>query len=400
MVDAKLAPSMIIQSLLDTDLYKFTMMQVVLHHFPAAQVEYRYRCRTPGVNLRPYLNEIREEIGALCRLQFTGDELAYLGSLRFIRSDFIDFLGLFHLPAKCIAVTEGLRDGEIDITVRGPWLHTILFEIPVLAIVNEVYFRNVCKNPGWAEGRERLQHKMALVLDAPDLRDFRVAEYGTRRRFSHAWHEEVILTMKAQMGEHFAGTSNVWFAMKHGVLPLGTMAHEYLQACQALGPRLRDSQVFALEIWAKEYRGDLGIALSDVYGLEAFLRDFDMYFCKLFDGARHDSGDPFDWGERMIAHYDSNRVDPRTKTLIFSDALTFPRAIELTRRFAGRCKTAFGIGTNLTNDLGHEPLQIVMKMVRCNGQPVAKVSDAPEKTMCDDKAYLAYLRQVFELPPA
>ena len=391
---------MIIQSLLDTDLYKFTMMQVVLHHFPAAQVEYRYRCRTPGVNLRPYLNEIREEIGALCRLQFTADELAYLGSLRFIKSDFIDFLGLFHLPGKCIAVTEGQRDGEIDITVRGPWLHTILFEIPVLAIVNEVYFRNVCKNPGWAEGRERLQHKMALVLDAPDLRDFRVAEYGTRRRFSHAWHEEVILTMKAQMGEHFAGTSNVWFAMKHGVLPLGTMAHEYLQACQALGPRLRDSQVFALEIWAKEYRGDLGIALSDVYGLEAFLRDFDMYFCKLFDGARHDSGDPFDWGERMIAHYDSNRVDPRTKTLIFSDALTFPRAIELTRRFAGRCKTAFGIGTNLTNDLGHEPLQIVMKMVRCNGQPVAKVSDAPEKTMCDDKAYLAYLRQVFELPPA
>ena len=309
---------MVIKSLLDTDLYKFTMMQVVLHHFPAAQVEYRYKCRTQGVNLRPYLDEIRQEIHDLCQLRFSTQELAYLGSLRFIKSDFIDFLGLFHLPGKCIAVTEGQRDGEIDITVRGPWLHTILFEIPVLAIVNEVYFRNVCKNPGWAEGRERLQHKMALVLDAPDLREFRVAEYGTRRRFSHAWHEEVILTMKAQMGEHFAGTSNVWFAMKHGVLPLGTMAHEYLQACQALGPRLRDSQVFALETWAKEYRGDLGIALSDVYGLEAFLRDFDMYFCKLFDGARHDSGDPFEWGERMIAHYDSNRVDPRTKTLIFS----------------------------------------------------------------------------------
>ncbi len=399
MVSAKLADTMIIQSLLDTDLYKFTMMQVVLHHFPAAQVEYRYRCRTPGVNLRPYLDEIREEIAALCRLRFTADELVYLGGLRFIKSDFIDFLELFHLPLKCITVTEGQKDGEIDITVRGAWLHTILFEIPVLAIVNEVYFRNVCKNPPWAEGRERLQHKMALVLDAPDLAEFRVAEYGTRRRFSHAWHEEVVTTMKAQMGEHFAGTSNVWFARKYGVLPLGTMAHEYLQACQALGPRLRDSQVFALETWAKEYRGDLGIALSDVYGLEAFLRDFDMYFCKLFDGARHDSGDPFAWGERMIAHYESNRVDPRTKTLIFSDALTFPRAIELTRRFAGRCKTAFGIGTNLTNDLGHEPLQIVMKMVRCNGQPVAKVSDAPEKTMCDDKAYLAYLRQVFELPP-
>jgi nicotinate phosphoribosyltransferase len=390
---------MVIKSLLDTDLYKFTMMQVVLHHFPAAQVEYRYKCRTQGVNLRPYLDEIRQEIHDLCQLRFSTQELAYLGSLRFIKSDFIDFLGLFHLPEKCIEVSEGDLPGEIAISVKGSWLHTILFEIPVLAIVNEVYFRNVCKDPDWIEGRKRLQTKMKLVLDATDLAEFRVAEYGTRRRFSHAWHEEVVTTMKAQMGEHFAGTSNVWFAMKHGVLPLGTMAHEYLQACQALGPRLRDSQVFALETWAKEYRGDLGIALSDVYGLAAFLRDFDMYFCKLFDGARHDSGDPFDWGERMIAHYEANRVDARTKTLVFSDALTFPRAIELTRRFSGRCKTAFGIGTNLTNDLGHEPLQIVMKMIRCNGQAVAKVSDAPEKTMCDDIGYLAYLRQVFELPP-
>jgi nicotinate phosphoribosyltransferase len=352
------------------------------------------------VNLRPYLDEIRQEIHGLCRLRFEPSELDYLKSLRFIKSDFIDFLGLFHLPEKCIEVSEGELPGEIAISVKGSWLHTILFEIPVLAIVNEVYFRNVCQDPDWAEGRKRLQTKMKLVLDATDLAEFRVAEYGTRRRFSHVWHEEVVTTMKAQMGEHFAGTSNVWFAMKHGVLPLGTMAHEYLQACQALGPRLRETQVFALETWAKEYRGDLGIALSDVYGLEAFLRDFDMYFCKLFDGARHDSGDPFDWGERMIAHYSANRVDARTKTLIFSDALTFPRAIELTRRFAGRCRTAFGIGTNLTNDLGHEPLQIVMKMIRCNGQPVAKVSDAPEKTMCDDKAYLAYLRQVFELPAA
>jgi len=391
---------MVIKSLLDTDLYKFTMMQVVLHHFPAAQVEYRYKCRTQGVNLRPYLEEIRQEIHALCQLRFAPNELAYLKGLRFIKSDLIDFLGLFHLPEKCITVSEGELPGEISISVKGSWLHTILFEIPVLAIVNEVYFRNVCKDPDWDEGRKRLQTKMKLVLDATDLAEFRVAEYGTRRRFSHMWHEEVVITMKAQMGEHFAGTSNVWFAMKHGVLPLGTMAHEYLQACQALGPRLRDSQVFALETWAKEYRGDLGIALSDVYGFAAFLRDFDMYFCKLFDGARHDSGDPFDWGERMVAHYASMRVDARNKTLVFSDALTFPRAIELTRRFSGRCRTAFGIGTNLTNDLGHEPLQIVMKMIRCNGQPVAKVSDAPEKTMCDDKEYLAYLRHVFELPAA
>ncbi len=391
---------MIITSLLDTDLYKFTMMQVVLHHFPAAQVEYRYKCRTPNINLSIYLDEIRAEIHELCQLKFSEDELQYLRSLRFIKSDFVDFLGLFHLPEQCITVSEGELPGEIAISVKGPWLHTILFEIPVLAIVNEVYFRNECREPGWAEGRKRLQSKMQLVLDDPALADFRVAEYGTRRRFSKLWHEEVLTTMKAQMGVHFAGTSNVELAMKHGVTPLGTMAHEYLQACQALGPRLRDSQVYALEVWAKEYRGDLGIALSDVYGMDAFLRDFDMYFCKLFDGARHDSGDPFVWGERMLAHFVANRTDPRPKTLVFSDALTIPRAIELAKHFAGQCKVSFGIGTNLTNDLGHEPLQIVMKMVRCNDQPVAKVSDAPEKTMCDDAAYLAYLRQVFQLPPA
>jgi nicotinate phosphoribosyltransferase len=190
------------------------------------------------------------------------------------------------------------------------------------------------------------------------------------------------------------------FAMQQGLTPLGTMAHEYLQACQALGPRLRDSQVFGFEMWAKEYRGDLGIALSDVYGMDAFLRDFDLYFCKLFDGARHDSGDPVQWGERLIAHYEAMRVDPKTKTLVFSDGLNIPKVIELYQRFAGRAKLAFGVGTNLTNDVGVEPIQIVMKMTRCNGQPVAKLSDTPGKTMCDDVAYLAYLRQVFEIQAA
>lgn len=391
---------MIIHSLLDTDLYKFTMMQVVLHHFPGAQVEYRFKCRTPGVALAPYVQEIREEIRGLCRLSFPDEELAYLRSLRFIKSDFVDFLGLFRLNEKYIRVSP-LPTGEIEIVIVGPWLHTILFEIPVLAIVNEVYFRNRYPQPDYAEGRRRLDTKVGQ-LHAEGLPDLKIADYGTRRRFSRAWHEELLRALCARLGAgprgQLAGTSNVLYAMRLGLTPLGTMAHEYLQACQALGPRLRDTQVYGFEVWAKEYRGDLGIALSDVYGMNAFLRDFDLYFCKLFDGARHDSGDPFAWGERMLQHYRDNRVDPRTKILIFSDSLTVPRIIELYRRFHGRCQLAFGIGTNLTNDLGPEPLQIVIKMTRCNGQPVAKLSDAPAKNMCDDEKYLAYLRQVFDIP--
>ena len=391
---------MIIQSLLDTDLYKFTMMQVVLHHFPGAQVEYRFRCRTEGVDLRPYRDEIAREVGELGSLRFREEELEYLRSLRFMKSDFVDFLALFQFNGKYLRIGTGDGPGGLDISIRGPWLHTILYEIPVLAIVSEVYFRRTQPRPGLDEGRRRLKAKIELMRTVEPELDFRISDFGTRRRFSLAWHEEVLQTVKSEVPEDFAGTSNVWFAMRNNLTPLGTMAHEYMQACQALGPRLRDSQTFAFDKWAQEYRGDLGIALSDTYGMEAFLRDFDMYFCKLFDGARHDSGDPFEWGEKMIAHYRRNRVDPRTKSLIFSDQLSFPLAISIARRFHGRAHTAFGIGTNLTNDLGYEPINIVIKMTECNGQPVAKVSDSPGKTVSKDAGYLRYLRQVFGLEPA
>jgi nicotinate phosphoribosyltransferase len=391
---------MLIQSLLDTDLYKFTMMQVVLHHFPGAQVEYKFKCRTPGADLRPHLDDMKAGFADLCKLRFRDDELVYLRGLRFMKSDFVDFLGLFQFNEKYLSAGHGEKPGEIDITIRGPWLHTILYEIPVLAIVSEVYFRRTQPRPNYEEGRRRLRAKIELVRKVEASLELRISDFGTRRRFAGSWQEEVLQTLKREVPEYFAGTSNVLFAMRNNLTPLGTMAHEYMQACQALGPRLRDSQVFAFDKWAQEYRGDLGIALSDTYGFNAFLRDFDMYFCKLFDGVRHDSGDPFDWGERMIEHYRRNRVDPKSKQLIFSDQLSFPLAIEIARRFQGRARISFGIGTNLTNDLGYEPINIVLKMTECNGQPVAKVSDAPGNTISKDAGYLAYLRQVFGLDPA
>ena len=389
---------MIIESLLDTDLYKFTMQQCVLHQFPAAEVEYRFKCRTQGIDLAPCVDEINAEIDHLCEIYFTEVELDYLGALRFMKSDYIEFLSLFHLKRKYVDVRVS-KDAScgIEIHIRGPWLHTILFEIPILAIVNEVYFRRNYPGLSEDEGLKRLNEKMRMIVEEPDSDALRISDYGTRRRFSRLWQRRVIEIMRDRLGPKLLGTSNVAFAKEFNLIPLGTMAHEYLQACQALGPRLRDSQVFGFEQWAREYRGDLGIALSDVYGMEPFLKDFDMYFCKLFDGARHDSGDPFVWGERMLEHWRKNKCDPLTKSLIFSESLNIPRVIELWRRFRGRCDVGFGIGTNLMNDRGPQALNVVIKMVECNGQPVAKISDSPEKGMCEDAGYVRYLRQVFHM---
>lgn len=389
---------MIIRSLLDTDLYKFTMMQAVLHQYPAAQVQYRFKCRTPNIDLASHLPRIRAEIDALCTLYLADDELDYLRGLRFIKSDFVDFLGLFHFDRKYVRLEASAQvPGEIELVIEGPWLHTILFEVPLLAIINEVYF-DALDQGDTEEGLRRLQAKLERLRAIPDPAACAIADYGTRRRYSRAWHERMLPLLRQGLGAQFVGTSNVYFARQYGMTPLGTMAHEWLQAFQALGPRLRDSQRAALEAWAREYRGDLGIALSDVVGIDAFLRDYDMYFCKLFDGMRHDSGDPFMWGERMLAHLAANRADPQTKSLVFSDGLDVDKVERLAAHFRGRCRLAFGIGTNLTNDLGPQALNIVIKMTRCNGQAVAKLSDSPGKSMCDDPDYVRYLRQVFGLP--
>lgn len=385
---------MIIQSLLDTDLYKFTMMQVVLHQFPQAQVEYRFKCRDAGVDLKPYAEEIEAEIDKLCSLRFSEDELEYLKHLRFIKSDFVDFLRLFQLNSDYIKVS--VKD-ELEIVIKGPWLHTIMFEVPVLAIVNQIFFAANAINPDYTEGNRRLFDKIDMVKTHKDSSGFLMSDFGTRRRFSRDWQERVVTELQDKLAHNFAGTSNVYLAKKLELTPIGTMAHEFLQAAQALGPKLIDSQKFALESWAQEYRGDLGIALSDVVGFDAFLRDFDLYFSKLFDGARQDSGDPFEWGEKLISHYQSMHIDPKTKRMVFSDGLDIPLALKIYDRFSKRCNVGFGVGTNLTNDLGYTPLQIVIKMTSCNGQPVAKISDSPGKLMCKDKRYLTYLKSVFKI---
>lgn len=390
----------IIRSLLDTDLYKFTMQQTVYHQFPnAREVEFSFKCRTAGVNLVSLLDDINREIDNLCTLSFTQEELDYLGSHRFIKSDYIDFLTLFRLQRKYVRVTA-LNDEEIDVVIKGPWLHTILFEIYILSIINELYFRynhGGNNDTNWTVGEQKLNEKISMLKNNPELEGFKFSDFGTRRRFSFQWQEHVVQKLKKELPQNFTGTSNVYFAWKFGLTPIGTMAHEYLQACQALGPRLRDSQKFALDCWVHEYRGDLGIALTDVVGMDAFLRDFDLYFCKLFDGVRHDSGDPYEWSRKMLAHYKKMKINSKEKSFVYSDGLNFPKAIGLYQEFKNEAKLFFGIGTNLTNDLGPKALNIVIKMVSCNGSPVAKLSDSEGKVMCKNQEYLAYLKQVFDV---
>lgn len=388
---------MIIQSLLDTDLYKFTMQQVVFHRFPFAQVEYAFRCRNEEVDLAPYADEIRAEIEAFCELTFQDDEIAFLRSIRFLNPSYVDALRTLRLRSDQVSIST---ENGFELTIAGNWYQTILFEVPLLAIVNEVYFKHT--QPGAPNkdmtGRERLAEKIELLRANPEPK-INLIEFGTRRRYSRDWQRFVVETLKRDAAQSLIGTSNVLACKELGLKPYGTMAHEYLQACQVFAP-LPEFQQFALETWMQEYRGDLGIALSDVVGMNAFLTDFDKLFCKAYDGARHDSGDPKAWGDALIEHYRTMGVDPRVKSGVFSDGLDIPRVLELARYFDGRLHTMFGVGTNLTNDFSFKPLNIVIKMTKCNGRPVAKLSDTPGKTMCTDETYLAYLRSAFSIPPA
>ena len=396
--------SPIIHSLLDTDLYKFTMLQVVLHQFPQTHSVYHFRCRNLDETQYPLtdiLDDLNEQLDHLCTLKFKDDELQYLRSFRFIKSDFVDYLELFQLKRRFISAGID-EEGRLDIWVEGPMVQAMMFEIFVLAIVNELYFRRIRSDAVLEEGERRLQAKLALLKQyqtqhQPDEPPFLVSDFGTRRRYSFEWQKHVIAAFHNNFPNIFRGTSNVLLAKELNITPIGTMAHEFLQAFQALDVRLRDFQKAALETWVQEYRGDLGIALTDVVGMDAFLRDFDLYFAKLFDGLRHDSGDPYEWGDKAYAHYRKLKIDTKTKMLTFSDGLNLEKAWELHQYFKGRFKVSFGIGTNLTNDMGQTPLNIVLKLVECNGQSVAKISDSPGKTMTDNDTFLAYLRQVFQI---
>ena len=386
----KLEP--IVMSLLDTDLYKFNMDQVIFHKHTDLCGEYYFRCRNKDVVFTPEMfEEINEQIDHLCTLTFRKEELDYLRSIRFIKNDYVEFLRLWH-PIRDYVETDLSETGELSIVVRGPLFSAMQFEIYLLEIVNEVYFRMKYDYATLlASAQERLDQKIRDFQSGKYT--FKFAEFGARRRLSREW-EEVVVRRLATETTNCVGTSNVYLAWKYNLTPIGTYAHEFVQMYQGIDSiPLAYTNHYAMEDWYDEYRGDNGTALTDTITTDLFLLDFNRAMVNNFTGVRHDSGDPIEWGEKMIRHYQKYDADPKTKLLLFSDSLDFDRAQALYDHFKDRAKVSFGIGTFCSNDTCETALNIVIKLQTVNGRAVAKLSDTPGKAMCRDENYLEYLKR-------
>ncbi|MBQ7217930.1 MAG: nicotinate phosphoribosyltransferase [Ruminococcus sp.] len=382
----------IIISLLDTDLYKFNMDQVIFHKHTDLCGQYYFKCRNKDIRFTPEMvDEINDQIDHLCTLKFTKPELNYLRSIRFIKNDYVEFLRIWRPIRDYVSV--GLsEDGELRVVVDGPLFSAMQFEIYLLEIINEVYFRMAYDYDELLKSAERrLNEKIEAMNNGTYT--FKFAEFGCRRRLSREW-QDVVVRRFAKETDKLSGTSNVYLAMKYNLTPIGTYAHEYVQMYQGIDRiPLAYTNHYAMRDWYDEYQGDNGTALTDTITTDLFLMDFNRAMVNNYSGVRHDSGDPYAWGDKLIAHYKSYGVDPKTKVLLFSDSLDFDRAQALYDYFKDRAKVSFGIGTFCSNDTDEQPLNIVIKLQYVNGRPVAKLSDNPEKAMCRDEEYLDYLNR-------
>ena len=390
----------IITSLLETDMYKFSMGQAIYHQFSDYKTTWTFKCRNKDVKFtNEMVEEIREQIKYFCTLRFTEDELNYLENIKWIKGSYVDFLRLWKPRYEDFKITTDAECG-LSIETFGTWLNTSLYEIPTLAIVNEVYFRMAYNyNELFKSFKEKLDIKYNNLKNNHWYAGT-FSEFGLRRRLSAEAQDLAVqkfshLNDTLHSASKFVGTSNVYLAKKYNLTPVGTMAHEWIM-CVGQGNHKHNpaySNWYALDAWIKEYGVLNGIALTDTITTDCFLKDFQLTYATLFSGVRHDSGDPYEWGDKMIKHYESLGIDARNKTLLFSDSLDFERADKLYRYFNGKAKVAFGIGTYISNDTDVPALNIVMKTTKCNGMDVAKISDTPGKGMCKNKDYIEYLQR-------
>ncbi|EHM47142.1 nicotinate phosphoribosyltransferase [Yokenella regensburgei ATCC 43003] len=389
--------SPVLHTLLDTDAYKLHMQQAVFHHYYDVEVAAEFRCRGDDL-LGIYAEAIREQVEAMRSLRLQDDEYQWLTGLPFFKQDYLDWLRDFRYDPRQVSIRND--NGKLNIRLSGPWREVIMWEVPLLAVISELVHRYRSPEVGVAQALETLEQKLVsfkVMTQGLDMSAFRLMDFGTRRRFSREVQQAIV--QRLQQEPWFVGTSNYDLARRLSLTPMGTQAHEWFQAHQQISPDLATSQRAALAAWLDEYPEHLGIALTDCITMDAFLRDFGPEFAHHYKGLRHDSGDPVEWGEKAIAHYQKLGIDPLSKVLVFSDNLDLAKAVDLYRHFSARVNLSFGIGTRLTCDIPQvKPLNIVIKLVECNGKPVAKLSDSPGKTICHDKAFVRALREAFDLP--
>lgn len=372
-------------SLLDNDFYKFTMQHGVINLFPKAKARYEFINRGKHAFPKGFATALRESVDALAGIRLTLKEKQYLAATcPYLDPTYLDFLqGYCYNPDEVIIEQN---DNDLRIFIEGYWYRAILWEIPLLSLVSELFY--MLSNQARSTD-EKVKEVTKEKIEKYNALGVKVAEFGTRRRHSYRVHELVMQALKEHGGKAFVGSSNVHFAMVNGVKPIGTHAHEWFMF-HAAKYGFKMANLLGLENWVKVYRGDLGIALSDTYTTKVFYEQFDRMFAKLFDGVRHDSGDPLSFAEETIKHYQNLGIDPLSKTIIFSDALNYEKVARIAEYCEGKIGMSFGIGTNLTHDVGLKSMNIVIKMVEAfpdGGEwtPVVKLSNETGKYTGDEK---------------
>jgi nicotinate phosphoribosyltransferase len=380
-------------TLLDNDLYKFTMMQAVWLKYPTTRVRYQFINRRPeDLFTEDALDLIRKRIAELANCRFTEAELSFLAGLSYMRADFIEWLRGFQLNAKDVTVV--LDKGQLLLWIDGTWLDTILWEVPLMALISETYFEVV--NSDWTTDLQAYAEEARQKARRLTAAGCAFAEFGTRRRRSYA-HQAAVMAVFKEEGGKFAGTSNCHFAMLHDLRPVGTMAHEWVMGHAGLG-QVETANKAALDVWFDIYQGNLDTALTDTYTTDLFLQNIRGRQAQIYDAVRHDSESPFQFADKMLQFYREEGIDAKEKGIVFSDSLDVDKAIEIERHVAGRIKTWYGIGTHFTNDLAGSPaLNMVIKLYEINGVKVAKISDNPLKATGDPLAVQQSLEAIFPM---
>ncbi|QCI20738.1 nicotinate phosphoribosyltransferase [Buchnera aphidicola (Brachycaudus cardui)] len=388
----------IVKTLLDTDAYKLHMQQAIFYNYQNVDVVAEFLCRGDNF-LGCYSHILLEQIKMMRYLSLSNEEYIYMTSFPFFKKEYLHWLRKFRYNISQVKINN--NQGQLHIRISGLWKEVILWEVPILALISEVFHSNFSPEISSKNAIEYLDTKLTRFFNYTryiDLSRLKIVDFGTRRRFSYDVQYSIVKRLKETF-PFLIGSSNYHIARILNLTPVGTQAHEWFQAHQQISSNLKKSQILALQTWLDQYGKHLSIALTDSITMDAFLRDFNLFFTSSYKGIRHDSGDPIQWGEKALKHYEKLGIDPCTKTLLFSDNLNFNKIISLYKKFSHRINVVFGIGTRLTCDIPYvKPLNIVIKLVECNGKPVAKISDSPGKTFCLDKNFLKSLYNVFSIP--